>query len=191
MSLMQNLCIIYEGPGGKNYPPDRIKDLIVREYDQELFTVTLEWTAVGEQADLGTASEYELRYGLNGADIQNNFLNMTLVLNEMIINGADLKDPRPSGQREVFKIDLPSAPDYYSFGVIAIDKKMRYSKSKISNVAGVSFKIHTTSDQSYKTYIVIGCASFLFVALITICIVGLIKCGPAEQPKERIYVNVK
>jgi hypothetical protein len=54
MSLMQNLCIIYEGPGGKNYPPDRIKDLIVREYDQVLFTVTLEWTAVGEQADVGT-----------------------------------------------------------------------------------------------------------------------------------------
>ncbi|ELT93396.1 hypothetical protein CAPTEDRAFT_209159, partial [Capitella teleta] len=96
------------GPGGKNYPPNRIKDLIAREYDQELFTVTLEWTAVGEHASIGTASEYELRYGLNGADIRKDFLNMTLVSNEMIINGADLNDPRPSGQREVFKIDLPS-----------------------------------------------------------------------------------
>ncbi|ELU08187.1 hypothetical protein CAPTEDRAFT_206073 [Capitella teleta] len=202
------------GPGGKNYSPDRIKDLIVREYDQELFTVTLEWTAVGEQADVGTASEYELRYGLNGADIQKNFLNMTLVSNEMIINGADLKDPRPSGQREVFKIDLPSAPDYYSFGVIAIDKKMRYSKSEISNVAGVSFKIHTTptttvastttpepSDQSYITYIIIGCAALLFVALLSACIFGIIKCRPSarvdptehpEKPnyeEEHIYAN--
>ncbi|ELU12741.1 hypothetical protein CAPTEDRAFT_205638, partial [Capitella teleta] len=133
-----------EGPGGKNYPPNRIKDLIVTEYDQELFTVTLEWTAVGEQANVGTASEYELRYGLNGADIRKDFQNLTLVSNEMIINGADLKDPRPSGHREVVKIKLPSAFNYYSFGIVAIDKKLRYSRSEISNIVGVSFKIHTT-----------------------------------------------
>ncbi|ELT88656.1 hypothetical protein CAPTEDRAFT_217108 [Capitella teleta] len=62
----------------------------------------------------------------------------------MIINGADLKDPRPSGHREVVKIKLPSAFNYYSFGIVAIDKKLRYSRGESSNIAGVSFKRYTT-----------------------------------------------
>lgn len=111
-------------PSGKLYPPARISDLKVTRVDQSNFTATLEWTAVGEQASIGqgkkshitksqlqniciAASEYQLRYGKSSLNITKDFINMPLITNSMIINGANLKTPQPAGAREVFQIMLP------------------------------------------------------------------------------------
>ena len=101
------------------------------EYDVGNNTVTLTWTAVGAVLNIGqgkyyyetpdspfinytvdlnlihTASEYELRYATNGSDIRANFTDAFLVTNEMVINGANLSNPQPSGSKEIFQIMLP------------------------------------------------------------------------------------
>ncbi|ELU06165.1 hypothetical protein CAPTEDRAFT_220102 [Capitella teleta] len=166
------------GPGGKNFPPDRIKDLIVTDYDQDQFTVTLEWTAVGAEADVGTATKYDLRYGSNGAEVRKSFRNMQVVTPEMIINGANLSNPQPADSKEVFKIRLSSDQDYYSFGVVAIDKVKRTSRGEVSNIAAVAFVIREPPPNRTIIYVIIGVASVLFVGIIVAGIVAFIRCHP-------------
>ena len=47
------------------YPPDRIRDLKVLDVDEDTRIVTLKWTAVGAQADVGTGTFLTLSYKNN------------------------------------------------------------------------------------------------------------------------------
>ncbi|ELT97528.1 hypothetical protein CAPTEDRAFT_202889, partial [Capitella teleta] len=182
-----------KGLGGRNLLLYRIKDLVVSGYNQQTSSVTLEWTAVGEEA--ASACEYELRYGLNGTEARKDFVDMSLVTKEMVISG-DLENPQPSGAREVLQISLPSGKAYYTFGIVIIDKKLRKSRSEVSNFVSVNFNTHTSTptateartfvqtspgflDSTFAIHISIICAVALFMALVAV----YIRCRPSRMSK--------
>ena len=100
----------------------------IADYDVDNYTVTLQWTAVGEQADVGQgktincnhthsliiicllfppASEYDVRYNSTRENIRLNFTDMPAITTDMILNGVDLKSPQPAGMQEVLQVVLP------------------------------------------------------------------------------------
>ncbi|ELT99722.1 hypothetical protein CAPTEDRAFT_184940 [Capitella teleta] len=92
--------------------------------------------------------------------------------------------------------------EYYVIGIVVIDEKNRSSTSTISNLAHISFTTipDTIIDKEEEEemiptlYIIIGCASCVLVALVTVAIVANIKCRRTneispEEPQEVPYVN--
>ncbi|ELU09242.1 hypothetical protein CAPTEDRAFT_200719 [Capitella teleta] len=168
-------------PSGKLYPPARISDLKVTWVDRSNFTATLEWTAVGEQASIGQASEYQLRYGMNSYDIIKNFTNLPLITNAMIINGANLRSPQTAGAREVFQVMLPRDKEYYVIGIVAIDRKNRFSTSTVSNFAHISFTIIPDTPKVGMNPFIIGCVYCVCVVLVILAIWAYIKCRRTNE----------
>ncbi|XP_030832203.1 calcium-activated chloride channel regulator 1-like [Strongylocentrotus purpuratus] len=103
--------------------PSRIQDLAYSSFSYENATVILTWTAVGDDLDQGTASEYELRYSNDFDVLRVNFTENPLVNDHQIIDG-NLSRISPGGQSETLTILLPVLHydlNYY-FSIRALDE---------------------------------------------------------------------
>lgn len=96
--------------------------------------VTLEWTATGDNDQIGTASVYELRYHTVSADVYDAAAQLENWWNEAVpVHGLPI--PQASGQTERFEVTgLDAETDYY-FAIIARDKMN--NASSFSNVLHV------------------------------------------------------
>lgn len=95
--------------------------------------VTLSWTAVGDDGEVGIADRYEIRYALDSAVLRTSWDRAVPVPNP--------PTPLPSGSKESVTSVLPLLPDtIYYFGIKAIDEAG--NRSLLSNVAVV----HTPED---------------------------------------------
>ncbi|XP_067667836.1 calcium-activated chloride channel regulator 1-like [Haliotis asinina] len=122
------------------FPPNDISDLRVVTSDSGAFTVTLNWTAPGDDLNKGTAERYELRLGSSLRQLIENFSTAQLIETKDLRNGSLTPSPAGSEQRVVVNVARDWRNSAYSFGVIAIDDANL--RSRVSNLQSVSFK-HT------------------------------------------------
>ncbi|XP_022080328.1 calcium-activated chloride channel regulator 4-like [Acanthaster planci] len=127
-------------------PPCRVQDLRAVEtwYRDGWMTVTLSWTAPGEDADRGTASLYDIRYAQNVATIVDNFDSATPVSTSDVLRG-NMTQPRASMNAERFTVRVPIGESATSspassviFALKAADGDGRFSE--MSNVARATFR---------------------------------------------------
>lgn len=86
-------------------------------------SITLTWTAPGDDGNIGTASQYDIRYSVLPLN-ESNWTTAVQVDNEPV--------PKPAGQSESFTVtDLQPGTDYY-FGIKAVDEASNWSG--LSNV---------------------------------------------------------
>ncbi|XP_041461485.1 calcium-activated chloride channel regulator 1-like [Lytechinus variegatus] len=134
-------------------PPSRIHDLVYTSFSYDNSTVTLSWTAVGDDLDQGTASRYELRYSTNISDLQNNFGSCHEVTSDQLVYG-NLENIKPSGLTETITVTLPERGQgiVYNFAIRAWDEAG--NEGDLSNFASLSIRFipepiePTTQDQS-------------------------------------------
>ncbi|ELU05048.1 hypothetical protein CAPTEDRAFT_196478 [Capitella teleta] len=126
------------GQGKKIELPAQIKDLRVTDFSYNDRSVTLTWTAVGAELDTGTASQYEIRYANDSTSLRSSFDQQRIVVQDMIVNGADPNKPRDAGQTEVFIIVLPEGDRIFYVAVVAIDNnRTENATSPVSNVVSI------------------------------------------------------
>jgi subtilisin family serine protease len=103
-------------------PPQRIADL--RVDDRGSNTITLTWTASGDDGDVGTAAAYDIRYAT--APIKKGEFDQTAQ-----VHGA----PRPSrpGTQERFRVNGLDVKTTYFFAIRASDERLNVSET--SNMA--------------------------------------------------------
>ncbi|XP_070557788.1 calcium-activated chloride channel regulator 1-like [Ptychodera flava] len=109
-------------PPGDNFPPSRITDLRVAATSYDNQTVTLAWTAPGNDLDRGTASEYHLRYSEIFEVFYKNFTNGMKVSNSNLTVG-NLSSPKTFGEMETMTVLMPSKDENitYFFAIRARD----------------------------------------------------------------------
>ncbi|XP_077986939.1 calcium-activated chloride channel regulator 1-like [Glandiceps talaboti] len=112
----------WSDPNDDPFPPARITDQRVTNTSYDNATVTLQWTATGDDMDKGTASLYDLRYHTNFSQILYSRDSCDRLTNADLTEGT-LTDPRESGQTETVTAALPSSgPGFtYYFSIRAID----------------------------------------------------------------------
>ncbi len=106
-------------------PPSAVSDLA--SIGQTMLSITLGWTATGDDGDVGTAYMYDLRYH-SETITEENWDATTKVDYEPI--------PQPSGSTETFEVTGLSIETTYYFALKAIDEAG--NPSSLSNVASVT-----------------------------------------------------
>ncbi|XP_077985931.1 calcium-activated chloride channel regulator 4A-like [Glandiceps talaboti] len=104
------------------FAPDKIKDLKVHGTSYSNSTVTLTWTAVGDDFDRGQAERYEMYFGRQVTDIFT-ALDEGNKVSQDSVAGGNIHTPMLSGQREQITIQVMSDDHgfLYYFCVIAVD----------------------------------------------------------------------
>ncbi|XP_013401735.1 calcium-activated chloride channel regulator 1-like [Lingula anatina] len=121
------------------YPPGSIYDLVLGAVNTENKTVTLSWTATGDDLDQGNASSYDIRYSTSISDIRNNFMESNKFLDDDLLQGK-LDSPLPAGGAETFIVQFNQTVDHnvtYFIALVATDD--RNQSGQVSNVVSVSF----------------------------------------------------
>jgi hypothetical protein len=94
-------------------PPAKIKDLTLLDCSVTSNSVTLTWTAVGDDGNIGQASRYDIRYSTQSILTDEDFDKATQV-------EVDLQ-PKTSGEKETFTVGgLQQGTEYY-FAIKVID----------------------------------------------------------------------
>jgi hypothetical protein len=114
-------------------PPATVTDLVTS--DPKSDSITLIWTAPGDDGDVGTASQYDIRYS-ESAITEANFSSATKVANP--------PKPQPAGSKETLVVTSLLAGTTYYFALKTADEALNWSP--MSNVA----KGYTTPDR-YQT----------------------------------------
>ncbi|XP_077986346.1 calcium-activated chloride channel regulator 1-like, partial [Glandiceps talaboti] len=185
----------WSDPNDDPFPPARITDLRVIDTSYDNATVTLQWTATGDDMDKGTATLYDLRYATDFEKIVSDFDGCDQLTNANLTNGT-LTDPKENGQTETVTANLPSSgPGFtYYFSIRAIDDVDNIGESSniahttiVAAVPGITTNIPTTIDDatSILPYTQTDTATLaqpisddlkgwqLMLLLITICILAL------------------
>jgi chitodextrinase len=106
--------------------------LVILPAASQAASVTLRWTAPGDDGSVGTAAQYDVRYA-TGAITAGNWGSATQAANEPA--------PKVAGSAETFTITNLAANTTYYFAVKAADEATNWSN--LSNVVSV-----TTGDET-------------------------------------------
>eukprot|EP00057_Strongylocentrotus_purpuratus_P013847 XP_011668321.1 PREDICTED: calcium-activated chloride channel regulator 4A-like [Strongylocentrotus purpuratus] len=119
--------------------PSRIHDLEYTSFSYDKSTVTLSWTAVGDDLDKGRASKYELRYSTNYYEVRSNFNTSHEVTQDQLVSG-NLSLISPAGVIETVTISLPERGKeiVYYFAIRAWDEAG--NGGDLSNIASLSIR---------------------------------------------------
>ncbi|XP_071485117.1 calcium-activated chloride channel regulator 1-like [Diadema antillarum] len=127
----------YQPNAPDSIAPSRIHDLTYTSISYSNTTISLTWTAVGDDLDQGKASSYELRYTTTFSVIQKNFTMAQSVSENQTIIG-NLSSIAPAGSTESITIELPARRKdiVYYFAISAWDEADNVGdKSKIASVS--------------------------------------------------------
>ncbi|XP_071485116.1 calcium-activated chloride channel regulator 1-like [Diadema antillarum] len=129
----------YQPNARDSIAPSRIHDLAYTSFSYANSTISLTWTAVGDDLDQGTASRYELRYTTTFSVIQNNFTMAQIVSENQTIIG-NLSSIAPAGSTESITIELPARgmDIVFYFAIRAWDEADNVGDK--SNIASVSIR---------------------------------------------------
>ena len=120
---------------GDIIPPAPIVDLVVSEgYVTSSTSMTLTWTATGDDDSAGTASNYEIRYSTS-AITESNWSSAS------IVNAPPA--PQVSGSSESFTVTGLNKGVIYYFGVKVIDESENYSTVSNSSSGKVVYQVQS------------------------------------------------
>ncbi|XP_067949142.1 calcium-activated chloride channel regulator 3A-1-like isoform X2 [Watersipora subatra] len=172
-SLAGFINVTHIAPAGQDrLPPSRIFDLIVAETSYDNQTVTLEWTAVGDDLDEGKAASYELwkadTYQIMYKEREQ---NATKVSQEKIKEG-NLNAPQTAYSRERLIVDMPDKTSTSVYALIVRDDAD--NPSQLSNVVSVKLMQATKQAETKNLNVggvvggVVGGLSGLLVVIIVV-----------------------
>ncbi|XP_046561277.1 calcium-activated chloride channel regulator 4-like [Haliotis rubra] len=126
--------------------PGRVTDLDIAIENKLNQTVTLSWTAPGDDLNVGKVAKYELRVAVTFASLRVNFTQASMVMNEDLVTGS--LDPLPARSQQMVTIRLPInwPSDFYVFGLKAFDEASR--QSELSNLRSITLKPLTIPQQN-------------------------------------------
>ncbi|XP_033120354.1 calcium-activated chloride channel regulator 1-like isoform X2 [Anneissia japonica] len=122
-----------------NLAPSRILDLSVVKTSYSEQSVVLQWTAVGDDFNKGTATKYELMAASNYSKLFYDFANSRLVTNDDLILG-NMSIISPAGTRETVTIRVPTRGEdaTYFFAIRAHDESDNYGE--VSNIVSANME---------------------------------------------------
>ncbi|XP_006812944.1 calcium-activated chloride channel regulator 4-like [Saccoglossus kowalevskii] len=132
------------------FPPSRIADLRVTGTSYDDQTITLEWTAPGNDLDKGTADGYDLRYSRNFVTFSREFITGEELTDNHVIEGT-LSSPSPFGTTETVTVQLPATYENitYFFAIRAFDAANNTAAP--SNIISTAIVVSTRSDDDFTT----------------------------------------
>ncbi|XP_057373421.1 calcium-activated chloride channel regulator 4-like [Daphnia carinata] len=127
-----------EIPMRTTYPPSPVTDLKVMAMQVDQMSFTIEWTAPGDQLDVGTASAYQIKYSTNFDSLMdNNFDSSSSVQFESqdVIDGS--MQPLEYGSKQNVTLRLPSTADDATYYIALRTINKNNVASNTSNVVSV------------------------------------------------------
>ncbi len=116
-----------------NTPPDPITDLAVT--NTGITTVTLGWTAVGDDGMDGNASSYDIRYSMDPIGNENDF--------DAADQAVGVPNPAAPGSQESFLVTGLESNTTYYFAIKVFDEMSNYSLSNTASAKTKSANIVT------------------------------------------------
>ncbi|XP_071510784.1 calcium-activated chloride channel regulator 1-like [Diadema antillarum] len=174
----------YAEPVGDTLAPSRITDLAVASASYESSSVTLQWTAVGDDYDQGTASYYDLRFSTSFDALLDNFTLSDPVTEEQVLSG-NLSVIGQSGALESLTISVPTRGEsvVYFFAITAGDEDENFGG--VSNIVSASLEFIPlpTTDTGLEPWAigVISAASVLAALAVVIFVVVLCKTNSSSK----------
>ncbi|XP_077994547.1 calcium-activated chloride channel regulator 1-like [Glandiceps talaboti] len=168
-------CKSYLCSAGDVYPPTRIIDLTV--IDTTLESITIQFTAPGDDLDQGNASLYEI-WIYDDFNIMLTKFNTTEKIEDHHVTMGNLSLPSMAGEKETFTIQVVPHFDYkvYVIAVTAVDDEDK--RSPLSNI--ITAKT-ADPDESYLLVILLTVLVVVTLALVVgICVYCLKK---SNKPK--------
>ncbi|XP_046718340.1 calcium-activated chloride channel regulator 1-like [Silurus meridionalis] len=143
-----------------NFPPNKITDLIAEIKED---TVLLNWTAPGEDFDVGKVKSYEIRWSDDLKMLQDNFTSCDLDNSSSLV-------PQESGFAEQYffqpNITIKNGTTLF-FAVQSMDKES--TKSEVSNIARATNYVPGPSPISNQ-------GLNLNAIIISVCVVAIVAC---------------
>uniref|UniRef100_A0A0N8E3Y3 Calcium-activated chloride channel regulator 4, 30 kDa form n=1 Tax=Daphnia magna TaxID=35525 RepID=A0A0N8E3Y3_9CRUS len=127
-----------ETPMTTMYPPSRVTDLKVVAMQVDQMSFKIEWTATGDQLDVGTASAYQIKYSTTFDSLMDdNFDSSSSVQfgSQDIIDGS--MQPLESGSKQNVTLRLPSTAEDATYYVALRAINNNNVASNTSNVVSV------------------------------------------------------
>ncbi len=121
-------------------PPAKIDDLTVSSTDTT--SMTLEWTASGDDGNQGTAQEYDLRYATFPIDSDDDFASAIKV--------ADIPSPKAAGTTQSTEVTGLVPDSTYYFAIRAIDDGRNESVTGTTGATPLPDKIAPASIQNIR-----------------------------------------
>lgn len=135
--------------GNDIYPPSRIIDLRVVRKSEINMTVTLSWTAPGDDLDHGIAVMYDIKYGQNGLDLLKLKDDSPNVPEDAIVTGSTRK-PLPAGSTEYLTINVTGlfldTNKGFAFIIRGVDDND--NKGEFSNMVTIGFNSKSPSQRN-------------------------------------------
>ncbi|XP_046645406.1 calcium-activated chloride channel regulator 1-like [Daphnia pulicaria] len=121
-----------------SYPPSRVTDLKVVATEVDSTSLTIEWTAPGQELDNGTATEYQIKY----SDVFDNLLDNNFNSDLPVQFGqGDVLDgslqPLESGSKQRVSLALPKKSENVTYFIALRAINNRNVASNTSNVVSV------------------------------------------------------
>ncbi|XP_067665325.1 calcium-activated chloride channel regulator 1-like [Haliotis asinina] len=175
--------------------PGRVTDLDIDIQNILNQTVTLTWTAPGDDLNIGKVAKYELRVAVTFASLRSNFTEASMVKKEDLVTGS--MSPLPAGSQQMVTFRLPNnwSSDFYVFGLKAFDEANR--QSELSNLRSITLQPLTipqpnpapdepaSGHTNFLIWVGVGLGAAVVVAVALIVIVICIytrKSKPKESP---------
>ena len=122
------------------FPPSRVTDLKVVSIQVDQMTLTIEWTAPGDDLDTGTASSYQIKYSSVFDDLVGGKFDSALAFGPQDVVGGSLV-PLVAGSRQQVSLKIPSASEdiTYFIALKAVDKVNQMSNT--SNIVSAQIVV--------------------------------------------------
>ncbi|XP_041457892.1 calcium-activated chloride channel regulator 1-like isoform X1 [Lytechinus variegatus] len=197
----------FVAPIGDELAPSRINDLGVLATSYDESSVTLQWTAVGDDYDQGTASFYDLRYATTFDSLRENFTTSDPIMDDQVIAG-NLSMIGLSGTVESVVVKLPERGEkvVYFFGIVAVDEagnegdvsnlvsaSLEYVAPMTTAIMTTTMEMSTTNKVEPKTGLepwvigVITAASVVFAFAVGLLVVMI--CKMSSSSKKKVDAN--
>ncbi|KAK4015728.1 hypothetical protein OUZ56_030702 [Daphnia magna] len=127
-----------EQPKRNPYPPSRVTDLKVVAMQVDQMSLTIEWTASGDELDVGTASTYQIKYSTTFDNLMDNNFDSNVAVqfqSHDVIDGS--LQPLESGNKQRVSLRLPSTADDVTYYVALRAVNNKGLPSLTSNVVSV------------------------------------------------------
>ncbi|KZS12185.1 Calcium-activated chloride channel regulator 2 [Daphnia magna] len=127
-----------EQPKRNPYPPSRVTDLKVVAMQVDQMSLTIEWTASGDELDVGKASAYQIKYSTTFDNLMDNNFDSNVAVqfqSHDVIDGS--LQPLESGNKQRVSLRLPSTADDVTYYVALRAVNNKGLPSLTSNVVSV------------------------------------------------------
>ncbi|XP_033120352.1 calcium-activated chloride channel regulator 1-like [Anneissia japonica] len=168
-----------------NLAPSRILDLSVLKTSYSEQSVALQWTAVGDDFNKGTATKYELMAASQYSQLLYDFANSRLVTNDDLIRG-NMSIISPAGTRETVTIRVPTRGENatYFFAIRAYDEADNYGE--VSNIvsANMEYIPPIPEDPGTRTALWATLGTLIGIALIAGVIFAFTRHSKKQKEKQ-------